>query len=683
MSDSGASRWWIGERTVHPDEVPQLAYDDPQVFAQNWLTAVHDGESLLAWQLCDENLRRCIAQLWVSTVTDRPSDVVGSVERLATLVASSAEWAAFAPWWDMHLSTVRKDPAVWGVSTRVRFLAPSLFAILFISTGPLLRRIDEPQAADVLCVVVTGSRGNWRIAGTGAPSPPVGGYPPLFPGWLRSHPDGPNLYVMPIRPLIALVPTPVFPISPRWPLLQERVRVAVNEAFSTFERVDELPFVMELPSQQLWERTDMQHVRPHTDLRWVRPGAAPIREVLVELETFSALDDYVRSEPYLADRFDTLAGSTAYRRRRPDITEAVRRVFLEPLALAACEFRVHEASWLSLYGAFERALAAVSRPQLTWVPMPGLLIADGKLMIDNNHSLHVMSDRQLDAVIQTAAIPAPADVEGQLAVPVNHQFGLLRIRNVSVRRGDAAEDFPPEDADDPAIRVLATQWAQAIRLVLGMAVGVGGTYTLDIVDVLDEPASAMALLSPEVGGPRLSTAGVVSANDVPEIRAVAEALSGNTVIADAPLQEALRRVLTAGLRDHWIDSLTDLVVALEALLGHGERGEITYKLGLRTGALLGRGSGAFSGRGGVVRAFVTKVYALRSKVLHGDRVKPTEKRRLDGTLADSEWDIVGDLDGICRAAVREAVLAIGAGHPAEERYQDTAIDEFVDGKVGD
>lgn len=682
MSDSGASRWRIGERTVHPDEVPQLADDSPQVFAQNWLTAVQDGESLLAWQLCDENLRRCIAQLWVSTVSDRPSDVVGSVERLATVVASSAEWAAFTPWWDMHLSTVRKDTAVWGVSTRVRFLAPSLFAILFIPTGPLIQRIDEPQAADVFYVVVTGSSGSWRIAGTGAPSPPVPGYPPLFPGWLRSHPGGPNLYVMPIRPLIALVRTPALPTSPRWPLLQDRVREAVNEAFSTFEHVDEGPFVMELPSQQLWERTDMQHVRPHTDLRWVRPGAAPIREVLVELQAFSALDNYVRSEPSLADRFDTPAGSTSYRRRRPDIIEAIRRIFLEPLALAACEFRVHEASWLSLYGAFERAIAAVSRPQLTWVPMPGLLVAEGDLVIDNDHSLHVMSDRQLDAVIQTAAIPAPADVEGQLSVPVNHQFGLLRRRNVSLHLGDAAKDLLPEDADDPAVRTLATRWAQAIRLVLGMAVGVGGTYTLDIVDVLDEPASAVASLPQEVGGPRLST-GVVCASDVAEIRAVAEALSGNTVIADAPLQEALRRVLTAGLRDHWIDSLTDLVVALEALLGHGERGEITYKLALRTGALLGRGRGTFSGRGRVVRAFVTKVYGLRSKVLHGDMVKPAGKRRLDGALAESEWDIVADLDAICRAAVREAVMAIHAGHSATERYQDGAIDEFIDGEAGD
>ncbi|NEK86585.1 hypothetical protein GCU60_12590 [Blastococcus saxobsidens] len=87
-------------------------------------------------------------------------------------------------------------------------------------------------------------------------------------------------------------------------------------------------------------------------------------------------------------------------------------------------------------------------------------------------------------------------------------------------------------------------------------------------------------------------------------------------LAGAPheIQLAARRLLSAACRSDPIDAVVDACIGIEALVGDSESNEITYKLALRTSAVLAYALGADP------KLFFTTVknlYARRSKIVHG------------------------------------------------------------------
>jgi hypothetical protein len=89
---------------------------------------------------------------------------------------------------------------------------------------------------------------------------------------------------------------------------------------------------------------------------------------------------------------------------------------------------------------------------------------------------------------------------------------------------------------------------------------------------------------------------------------------------------AARRLVTATRREDAEDSIVDLCVALEALVGDQSPGDTTYKVGMRTSALL-----ADEWKPDFCRTVVTKAYGFRSDVVHGRSASKNASVALEGT----------------------------------------------------
>jgi hypothetical protein len=106
---------------------------------------------------------------------------------------------------------------------------------------------------------------------------------------------------------------------------------------------------------------------------------------------------------------------------------------------------------------------------------------------------------------------------------------------------------------------------------------------------------------------------------------------------------ALDRLNLARRRRSFGDQAIDCSICLEALLGDESPQELSYKLQLRAGLLLGS---TLTERQ-EIRQAIKKLYALRSKVVHGSAREPKD------ALADAKWAAHG-LE-ICTQAVRASV----------------------------
>ncbi len=92
-----------------------------------------------------------------------------------------------------------------------------------------------------------------------------------------------------------------------------------------------------------------------------------------------------------------------------------------------------------------------------------------------------------------------------------------------------------------------------------------------------------------------------------------------------PLALAGRRLTAAMLREEDDDRILDLLIGLEALLGDGEKTEMTHKLALRTAAVL---ADAGEPNPESVAANVKRLYAYRSAVAHGQQGSTRKHQQL-------------------------------------------------------
>ena len=91
------------------------------------------------------------------------------------------------------------------------------------------------------------------------------------------------------------------------------------------------------------------------------------------------------------------------------------------------------------------------------------------------------------------------------------------------------------------------------------------------------------------------------------------------------IQIANRRFRYSYLRDNEEDSILDIIIGLETLLGDTEKTEITHKLALRTAKLIS----VFNKESKALEIFesIKKIYEFRSAVVHGSN-KIESKREI-------------------------------------------------------
>ena len=83
------------------------------------------------------------------------------------------------------------------------------------------------------------------------------------------------------------------------------------------------------------------------------------------------------------------------------------------------------------------------------------------------------------------------------------------------------------------------------------------------------------------------------------------------------------RLNTCMSRDDAVDAVLDATIALEVLLGDKENMAIAYKIRMRAGALAAFRGDRLSTE---VAAAVNKIYATRSKIVHGLTTSKSKKR---------------------------------------------------------
>jgi hypothetical protein len=178
----------------------------------------------------------------------------------------------------------------------------------------------------------------------------------------------------------------------------------------------------------------------------------------------------------------------------------------------------------------------------------------------------------------------------------------------------------PIDRFFDALRVITgadTGYAQLCMLPLG---GWAQTYRLDLPPLI---------LGPQVRRyPEYFDDFGWLRDDVEPIsgRALSEVGDLYGVLSDRPrLSLAARRLSAAMLRTDDQDRILDLLIGLEALLGDEAKSEMTYKLALRTAAVLAA-TGDFDAA--VVFDDVKRLYAYRSAVAHGDAKRARKHRTI-------------------------------------------------------
>lgn len=113
------------------------------------------------------------------------------------------------------------------------------------------------------------------------------------------------------------------------------------------------------------------------------------------------------------------------------------------------------------------------------------------------------------------------------------------------------------------------------------------------------------------------------------------------------LQLAARRLSACYLRDSPEDVVLDATIGLEALLGDGQRGEMTYKLSVRSAALLGAFDATELSLD--VARHIKKIYSYRSAIVHGSSSDRSKIVRLaNGGTVPTEYRAVNLLSRILR-----------------------------------
>jgi hypothetical protein len=96
---------------------------------------------------------------------------------------------------------------------------------------------------------------------------------------------------------------------------------------------------------------------------------------------------------------------------------------------------------------------------------------------------------------------------------------------------------------------------------------------------------------------------------------------------------ATRRLYSSTLREDEVDEIVDLCVGIEALVSDSSPGDTTYKMALRTAAVLAQTEGVILGSEAIFRC-MKSIYGYRSALVHGssDAAKKSMVKIGDGEV---------------------------------------------------
>jgi len=269
---------------------------------------------------------------------------------------------------------------------------------------------------------------------------------------------------------------------------------------------------------------------------------------------------------------------------------------------------------LGAYVEAERGVLWEHLPVDIVVPIALLTFEDDRRSLTDSIAIERLSEHEQLARVPSGYSLAP--VPYPLVGAATHSFVLaswtIENRNHWAWSLDKPDAYPLEEIE---------ACFEALRLATGLRTG----YTQIYMRAKGWAQSWVAHLPPVVSGPIVRRyppsfddfGWLLEPTTVTEENAAAAAeIFSELTGAPGPIRLAGRRLSDALLRDREDDTVVDLCIALEGVLGDRSPNEITHKLALRTAAVVGRVTPRVESADQVFRD-VKRLYAYRSKVVHG------------------------------------------------------------------
>lgn len=419
------------------------------------------------------------------------------------------------------------------------------------------------------------------------------------------------------------------------------------------EREVEPRFVLQRDYRS-WKRSQQEVFLGHEHELWQHPIEFSSSDWWRSLPEYQALRAVVEDHDVLRTRLDTLVGfpSTLVHRQ---LDAVVVQYLLTPVVEAIRAYRFDRDTFEAAYAAVEAGLLTETVRLVEYVPLLGFDISPSLACasLPDGLTIRPMSDVELSEAVRVMGVPiGQFSSTNSFILSRFHQNALVLERDFPVHSGsdqhpDAAMRSP---FDDAARRMLTT-----LRVVCGGSVTYGRPMRLQNQEDFDAHRYASAILTevqhPAEERPTL----LVDGAKVEELHEVYALLSEPRILGMRFLQNALRRLVTAGSRVLAEDRLIDLCITAESLFIHhsGLPQTRNKQDHLVAGAkMLLTGDPELDTEDRHIEQLIRDAYRRRNTEVHGDVAATELLCLLDGSTTHDLRALVADLERLLRRSAR-------------------------------
>lgn len=383
-----------------------------------------------------------------------------------------------------------------------------------------------------------------------------------------------------------------------------------------------------------------------------------IRETLHSLPEYTTAREALLADSVFGPQLDRLVG-TVLGGHRVESEGFLDGLIVQQLRRGSFDF--DEEVLLESYLQAESAFYKEELSFTLLLPLVGLTIEDAPIELAPGLELDRLSEEEIGACLELDLLPLPFPAYGGVTfVDERLRFGLRHKYSLPKRVGSEVDD----ESRVAAARLLEEQEAmldsvvQSLRLLKPGTVTPAGRITT---------ATSWFLRGIRNYGQGLHSPGVWG-NDFPLSKSEAallvdlrRKLTSEVVRKRRALMLAIRRFSQADERTLADDKMLDLMIAAEALFlsdsGREEdRGELSYRLSLRAGYLLGSNPASRREVFGQMR----RAYRARSKIAHGGEMAQVKLE--DGTEVDLHT-FAKSVHQLMREAIRAVLDSVQPNGP--------------------
>jgi hypothetical protein len=445
--------------------------------------------------------------------------------------------------------------------------------------------------------------------------------------------------------------------------LRTAMAVLMTAALDSLAASDGSPAFTDQPDYDGWNRYGQREFGARKRDSWSMPAAVSTLGWLDRFPGMRLVREAITADPVLSRRADCSVGISSSMQSRPLEWLLVKELLARMVAKERA-FRFDPGSFGEAYERLEAGLYATHVRMVEFLPLNALRVSSDvkRVLLDGDVVLEPMSDGQMSWAIGRGAVPAEFTGGPQfVSVEPDHQWALTRTRPCPILSADERPETPAAP-DFPALLEPGQRLVTALRIVCGGSVV--STRTIWQQHEADFP-----ILD---GGTTVLTAQAavdytrptwLSGDNLRDLVAVYKGLGAATVMADALLQRALRRLVLAGAHRKPEDRLADLMTCGEVIFIHrmGLGRTRTKRELIAAGAddLL-RADAGVSAEPERIRRLMAEAYGVRNGRIHGDAPVGGSFVLLDGSTTSDVGRMVDHVERVIRRCLQ---LIVGGREP--------------------